>query len=187
MLKQVGQNFQGTDYLDQFRDYLLRCRKSYIDSSSLYLAPYLTIFQSSGTGKSRLMKELPTEKLFISYICLRESTSSGYPPRSSRVADELLFCCKSQQEITNFLQKLEKNVRCSWNSYSSQLWFNRYLEAESLEETQFQLTAEKMEEQRRLEEAKTGEEEKSQNNLSRRQKYYLSLFVICFSSYHSVR
>jgi hypothetical protein len=48
-------------------------------------SPYTTLVQSSGTGKSRFLKEL-AKKMYTFYICLRKPTSSGYPYRS-RICD----------------------------------------------------------------------------------------------------
>ncbi|CAB4405079.1 unnamed protein product [Rhizophagus irregularis] len=42
-------------------------------------APYLTIIQSSGSGKTRLVGELRTKGIYILYICKRHESSSGYP------------------------------------------------------------------------------------------------------------
>ncbi|CAB4411772.1 unnamed protein product [Rhizophagus irregularis] len=41
-------------------------------------AHYLTIVQSSGSSKSRLVGELRTKKIFVLYICKCNETSTGY-------------------------------------------------------------------------------------------------------------
>ncbi|KAL7747086.1 hypothetical protein RI367_007582 [Sorochytrium milnesiophthora] len=61
-----------------------------------YFAPYTSIVQSSGCGKSRLIKELANEDMWVFYICLRERSSNvtpgaaGYPCRST-IADHEAF------------------------------------------------------------------------------------------------
>src|SRR5579859_5234207 len=47
--------------------------------NGVYIAPYTSLVTSSMMGKSRLMKEL-SKKGPLVYVCLRESSSSGYPP-----------------------------------------------------------------------------------------------------------
>ena len=54
-----------------------------------YLSPYIAVVQSSGVGKSRTSYEYA--KLHHSfYICCRDDSSSGYPPRSPIIADLLM-------------------------------------------------------------------------------------------------
>ncbi|RHZ89830.1 hypothetical protein Glove_9g33 [Diversispora epigaea] len=42
-------------------------------------APYLAIIQSSGYGKTRLIGELKTNRIYVLYICKRHENSNGYP------------------------------------------------------------------------------------------------------------
>jgi hypothetical protein len=63
--------------------------QSPLPSSNGLYAPYLTLCQSSGYGKTRLAMEMVAH-YFVIYVCLREQTSSGIPPRSSVLADA--FC-----------------------------------------------------------------------------------------------
>eukprot|EP01031_Cornospumella_fuschlensis_P030502 gene30503-36865_t len=51
-----------------------------------YCAGYLTLCQSSGYGKTRLVKELSQDFILI-YICLRPSAWDGWPKRSPVIAD----------------------------------------------------------------------------------------------------
>ena len=51
-------------------------------ASSQLLAPYAAMIQSSGTGKSRLIKE-SGRKLWLFYFCCRNQKSTGFPPRSA--------------------------------------------------------------------------------------------------------
>jgi hypothetical protein len=60
------------------------------DSSGFY-APYCSLVQSSGCGKSRFLREVG-KKAFVFFICLRDKAASPrtYPPRSA-CTDWLLF------------------------------------------------------------------------------------------------
>ena len=57
--------------LKQFHDAWLIQDKPY--------APYLTIIQSSGSGKTRLVGELRTKGIYVLYICKRHENNPGYP------------------------------------------------------------------------------------------------------------
>ena len=59
-----------------FYAYLLKNYQHW--ASSVYLAPYSALIQSSGTGKSRLVYEVG-QKVFLFYICFRTGTSTGWP------------------------------------------------------------------------------------------------------------
>lgn len=41
--------------------------------------PYLSIIQSSGSGKTRLVGELRSKGIYVLYICKRADASTGYP------------------------------------------------------------------------------------------------------------
>ena len=81
------------------RAYVSSNRKPQVDSfvaflngqrarfSNYFLAPYTVVVQSSGYGKTRLIKEV-SEKIYVVYVCFRSKDSSGYYPRSD-IADEL--------------------------------------------------------------------------------------------------
>ncbi|RGB35775.1 hypothetical protein C1646_758875 [Rhizophagus diaphanus] len=69
--------YQGTT-LDIFYSRLKQFHNEWLRHEKPY-APYLTIIQSSGSGKSRLVGELRTKRIFVPYICKRSMTSTGYP------------------------------------------------------------------------------------------------------------
>ncbi len=72
--------------IENFLVYLNRKHQTWNNNTNHYV-PYSTIFQSSGYGKSRLIKEV-AKKIPTVYLCLRD-TSTGYLPRTS--ADTDLF------------------------------------------------------------------------------------------------
>ena len=50
--------------------------------------PYWTLFQASGYGKSRLIKEVAKDIPTL-YLCLHPAASTGYPPRTEIIANFL--------------------------------------------------------------------------------------------------
>ncbi|CAG8634928.1 12267_t:CDS:2, partial [Ambispora gerdemannii] len=69
------------DYVNIFFRYLEQCAIEWTPYQ--FYAPYTSLIQASGTGKSRLLRELAFEKdVLVVYICLRGSMSRGYPKRS---------------------------------------------------------------------------------------------------------
>ncbi|GBC10354.1 hypothetical protein RclHR1_09560008 [Rhizophagus clarus] len=70
-------NYQGSA-LDTFYERLILFHDEWRNRETPY-APYLTIIQSSGSGKTRLVGELRTKGVFVLYICKRQQNSSGYP------------------------------------------------------------------------------------------------------------
>ena len=73
--------------VSRFKDFLGQQAKKW--KCSNYVAPYTTLIQSSGYGKSRLIKELSHEQTFVIMICCRSKEENGYPSRSF-IADTLL-------------------------------------------------------------------------------------------------
>ena len=53
-----------------------------------FYTPYTTLIQASGTGKTKLLYTI-AESVKAIYCCLREPSSTGYPPRSY-IANTLL-------------------------------------------------------------------------------------------------
>ncbi|CAG8702811.1 10942_t:CDS:2, partial [Funneliformis caledonium] len=59
----------------------------YKENLRKHYVPYITIFQSSGYGKSQLVKEM-ARRIPTIYLCLQDTNSTGYPSRT-RVGAEL--------------------------------------------------------------------------------------------------
>jgi len=87
----------------------------------------LVIFQSSGTGKSRTIQQLPKENFYVTYICLRgveeaSFVSKGYPPRSRNASN--LFSCKKFDDVVSFIKKIYEE--CQASHKTPQQWFTNY-------------------------------------------------------------
>lgn len=67
-----------------------------------YYAPYFSIVQSSGYGKTRLALQVVKERFHGFYICLREdlqkSSTDHQPPRTAAVADSIYFNSSSNEK-----------------------------------------------------------------------------------------
>ncbi|PLW55849.1 hypothetical protein PCANC_02192 [Puccinia coronata f. sp. avenae] len=97
-------------------------------SSPKYLAPYTSLIGPSMIGKTRLLMEL-SKHVCVIYICLRPTTSTGYPPRSSLadliLKDKIDFIELSTaifDAVTAFFTKQDKTINAQdrlkeWNDY----------------------------------------------------------------------
>ncbi|CAG8744728.1 17293_t:CDS:2, partial [Dentiscutata heterogama] len=66
---------------ERFIQFIDKCLDEYNTIGNYYYAPYTTLIQASGVGKSKLLINVAEEIMSV-YCCLRKSESSGYPPRS---------------------------------------------------------------------------------------------------------
>ena len=78
-----------TKYDEVFAKYIRSCALKFWKGSSRYFSPYVVLFQSSMTGKSRLLKEIAQKKFFTVMICVRKPSLVVQPPRTKAVADAL--------------------------------------------------------------------------------------------------
>ncbi|CAF0865091.1 unnamed protein product [Brachionus calyciflorus] len=95
---------------------------------SKYYGPFTTLFQSSGFGKTRACLSLVNENFYVVYCCLRNSFSTGYPPRSSLArffeknwVNERILIRNFKSYINLFIDLIKKEkIDCSdfFNKYS---------------------------------------------------------------------
>ena len=83
----------------RLEEYLKRCAETYQNLESRYMAPYTTVVQSSGFGKSRLVRELAhvhnlsaSSDMRVLYMCFRPPQSSGFP-HATPCLNEFFFKC----------------------------------------------------------------------------------------------
>ncbi|CAG8854348.1 42131_t:CDS:2, partial [Gigaspora margarita] len=76
-----------SDLSERFMFFISKCLCEY-ETTKDYYAPYTTLIQASGTGKSKLLMNF-AENIMTVYCCLRDPKSSGYPSRS-HIAKTLL-------------------------------------------------------------------------------------------------
>ena len=91
--------FEESEYKakDSILNYVKSTISKFINECAMedYYAPYTSVVQSSGTGKSRIFRELSNE-WYIHYCCLRPSNSNGYPKDQIVV---IIFEYKNASEI----------------------------------------------------------------------------------------
>lgn len=79
--KEIEKAFQ-VDYkgsvIDTFHERLRKFHAEWKNEGKPY-APYIAIIQSSGSGKTRLVGELKTKRIYVLYIYKRADDSNGYP------------------------------------------------------------------------------------------------------------
>lgn len=66
----------------------LHAKHQYWTEHRTKYVPYWTLFQASGYGKSRLIKEVAKDIPTL-YLCLRPAASTGYPPQTEIIANFL--------------------------------------------------------------------------------------------------
>ncbi len=91
-----------------------------------WYACYLAIVQSSGWGKTRLCLELRKD-FYMFYICLRDSSSSGDPPRSQianlidklrTMGEFLLLICAVYQVFLDHIESKSSYLNGGWETFS---------------------------------------------------------------------
>ncbi|RLN93884.1 hypothetical protein BBJ28_00011898, partial [Nothophytophthora sp. Chile5] len=128
------QPYIGDDVPAEFESYIDKCWKQYCIERSNYsrkfVYPCTTIVQSSGFGKSRLLRELALStrakdaRMKVLYVCVRGGSSSGYPVRTSEWPDALFpsvhleyvsdYCLEEQ--LSSCLQTVFHNAMRDWDS-----------------------------------------------------------------------
>jgi hypothetical protein len=108
-----AQYVDANSAVDHFIFYVDECHEAYKKDSTQYHAPYISLCQSSGYGKSRLLQQV-SEKRKLLHVCVGESTSS-YPGPNFK-ARELLFLKDSASDDIKRQDHLEQQLkRCvSW-------------------------------------------------------------------------
>uniref|UniRef100_A0A1D1XK08 Cytochrome c-type biogenesis protein CycH n=1 Tax=Anthurium amnicola TaxID=1678845 RepID=A0A1D1XK08_9ARAE len=120
--------FRDPDKLEErFIKFVDSCAKQYQTDSEFY-APYTTLVQASGTGKTKLLHKA-AESVKAVYCCLREQNSSGHPARSY-IANKLLDKSKDANSISICGTYLAYIVACVERSQqfegSHKSWFQTH-------------------------------------------------------------
>eukprot|EP01031_Cornospumella_fuschlensis_P029633 gene29633-35769_t len=102
--------------LQLFRSHIDYCIRQ-IATRTMY-AGYITMCQSSGYGKTRLVKEMSAHHVLV-YICLRPSTATGWPRRSPYIADFILNsgALKNEAAWAAFMEALVTFLNCCEDTY----------------------------------------------------------------------
>lgn len=107
-------HYAGNTY-EAFELYLSSQFDLYYSPEMDYYCPYVSVIQSSGMGKTRLMYELVNKstEFNTAYICIRPKLSDGDPPRMNILSD--LICSLSGDRqwflfIISFIQSFNELV-----------------------------------------------------------------------------
>ncbi len=105
-------------------------------NESEYFSPYVALFQSSMTGKSRMLEQVAQSSFFTVFICLRTKSTEMPPKQSKAVLDvmglasrtsaEVLMTCLIKGYIKEFMHWLNSEQRNSskptpenWHKYQT--------------------------------------------------------------------
>lgn len=82
---------------EEFHDYMLKCWGVYAAKPNVYLAPYTTIVQSSGFGKSRLVRHLaemtkPGDYTDMKVMCSSPKTAVARLSRGHETPQVFVHC-----------------------------------------------------------------------------------------------
>jgi hypothetical protein len=94
--------------IDGFKNYLIACERKFRDSSQTFLSPYVTLVQSSGYGKTRLIREVANQLITL-YVCFRDYGSTGYPPRTSKAIDTLFHGLETKERAA-YVHELKRRI-----------------------------------------------------------------------------
>ncbi|KAL3659929.1 hypothetical protein V7S43_015230 [Phytophthora oleae] len=122
-IEQLKYAFTKTKYVGnahvRFAQYLRRCYKAY--KPKKFKAPYVEVVQSSGFGKSRMIRELAVKakddkelNMKVLYTCIRVRNSTGYPKATPVLSRWLL-------EIEPTIQGIAKRLKAIFH-YATEHW-----------------------------------------------------------------
>lgn len=113
--------------LDNLYEYIKKCSQAFITGTNWY-SPYISICQSSGWGKSRLLRQLSRKAsvLYVSFMS-KKRRGQGYPRRTTKAID---FLCGGPQEWSQFKDRLKHAIECmrgfryylDFDEYGEDLW-----------------------------------------------------------------
>lgn len=106
----------------QFRQYLEKCCNAYFGYSFRNNCPYTTLVQSSGTGKSRLLKQLALKvntkestDMKMLYLCARRSLLSTDYPAPTRLLNEFFLEVSKGELIARLIATFEYAIT-NWDT-----------------------------------------------------------------------
>ena len=118
--------FTKTEYIgdasSKFKAYLERCWKMYRTNPELYKAPYVSVVQSSGFGKSRMLYELALmalkrcSQMKVLYVCARTQESTGYPKATPELRKWLFHIGCTPKSIATRLKVIFQHAVDNWET-----------------------------------------------------------------------
>ncbi|KAK1940555.1 hypothetical protein P3T76_008006 [Phytophthora citrophthora] len=151
-VRQLEYAFTKTKYIGdahlKFAQYLRRCCTTNQHYPCRFKAPYVEVMQSSGFGKSRMIRELAVKAkkdqdldMKVLYTCIRAHNSTGYPKATPKLNDWLFENRATVQGTAQRLKAIFHYAMEHWDTVQTQwlgLFTNPSTDAvvvDSLEET----------------------------------------------------
>ncbi|EEY67550.1 uncharacterized protein PITG_17869 [Phytophthora infestans T30-4] len=138
LMQQLKLAFSETQYHgnahEKFADYLWRCWEVY--DSEIFRALYVTVVQSSGFGKSRMLFELALKandqgsQIKVLYTCARLHGSTGYPEATKNLRYWLIPESSSVEQVTSRLEAIYNYAIKNWEEVQDE-WIKLFNEKES--------------------------------------------------------
>ncbi len=100
--------------VEDFVHFVRSCSAAYRKKPHYFLAPYVSVVQSSGYGKTRLMLET-AHKIRTMYVCMRPKSATGFPERSE-VAIGALFGDLNKTDADTYSYQLSRKFGLCWYS-----------------------------------------------------------------------
>ena len=97
--------------VQKFVSYVEDCERKFRALPGVFFAPYITLVQSSGSGKSRLLREV-SNQLCTLYVCCR-SGKTGYPLRTSDAINFLFKPLENTKDDNAGLEEMVERLRCA--------------------------------------------------------------------------
>jgi len=104
----VAEYIDTSKIVEGFIDYATACQLNFFNSNFTFLSPYLTLVQSSGYGKTRLLRQVAYSHVML-YVCFRKILSTGYPPRTNK-AISALFGGLNQKKRAAYVNELKRRL-----------------------------------------------------------------------------
>lgn len=91
-----------------------------------HYSPYAALVQSSGTGKSRALRDMSKLSVYVCYCSLASRTSTAVPPRTGDLADKLVTTFNERGMVLH-LNAWLKVLAAELNDMSSEKWMEEQL------------------------------------------------------------
>jgi hypothetical protein len=100
--------------VEDFVRFVRSCSAAYRKKPFYFLAPYVSVVQSSGYGKTRLMLQ-SSHHIRTMYVCMRPKSATGFPERSN-AAMAALFGNLNTKDADTYSFELARKFELCWYS-----------------------------------------------------------------------
>ena len=121
-----SQFFDPLGEVEALTKYVTACCDSYYSPLNNWYSPYITLCQSSGWGKSRLIREM-SRLSRVAYISFMSPNSTGYPARTTGPVEAMKACSLLTDDKKTEVEKIQNFLK---DVVSRTLELDLYLDAE---------------------------------------------------------